>query len=90
MKKQLFFAALSLCLITLSAAAARAQTTDGNDVLVYEVGGVTPVDTVSLDSGETALPRGLAWSGDQEYLFVVTRHDNDPEPHLEIERHPAD
>lgn len=70
--------------------AAGALTTDGNDVLVYEVGGVTPVNTVSLDSGETALPRGLAWSGDQDYLFIVTRHDNDPAPHLEIERRPAD
>lgn len=70
--------------------AAGALTTDGNDVLVYEVGGATPVNTVSLDSGETALPRGLAWSGDQEYLFIVTRHNNDPEPHLEIERRPAD
>jgi hypothetical protein len=44
---------------------------------------------VALDSGETALPHGLAWSADQEYLFILTRHDNDPEPHLEIERDPT-
>lgn len=70
--------------------AAAALTTDGNDVLVYEMGGVVPVNVVSLDSGETAFPRGLAWSAEQEYLFIVTRHDNEPEPHLEIERDPTD
>lgn len=69
--------------------AAGALTTDDNDVLVYALGGVTPVETVSLDSGETALPRGLAWSADQERLFIVTRHDNDPEPHLETARDPV-
>ncbi|MBB5959675.1 YVTN family beta-propeller protein [Saccharothrix tamanrassetensis] len=67
-----------------------ALTTDGNDVLVYEVGGATPVNTVALDSGETVQPRGLAWSADQRTLFVVTRHNNDPEPRLEVERYPTD
>ncbi|MFC0112699.1 YncE family protein [Kibdelosporangium aridum] len=67
-----------------------ALTTDNNDVLVYRVGGATPVNTVALDSGETVQPRGLAWSADQRYLFVVTRHNNDPQPHLEIERDPTD
>jgi YVTN family beta-propeller protein len=70
--------------------AAGALTTDNNDVLVYEVGGVLPVNTVALDSGETVLPRGLAWSADQDRLFILTRHDNAPEPHLEIERDPTD
>ncbi|MFK0243404.1 hypothetical protein ACIQUM_01800 [Amycolatopsis azurea] len=66
-----------------------ALTTDTNDVLVYEVGGTIPVDTVALDSGETVQPRGLAWSADKEHLFVVTRYQNDSEPHLEVERHPV-
>jgi YVTN family beta-propeller protein len=69
--------------------AAGALTTDGNDVLVYELGGATPVTTVSLDSGETVQPRGIAWSGEQEHLFVVTRRGNEPEPHLEIDRYPV-
>ncbi|WP_410648998.1 YncE family protein [Amycolatopsis sp. cmx-4-54] len=69
--------------------AAGALTTDGNDVLIYEVGGVTPVNTVSLDSGETVQPRGLSWSADQDHLFVVTRHNNDVEPHLEVEYRPV-
>jgi YVTN family beta-propeller protein len=69
--------------------AAGALTTDDNDVLVYELGGATPVATIELDSGETALPRGLAWSAEQEHLFIVTRHDNEPAPHLEIDRDPV-
>ncbi|MEV0678831.1 hypothetical protein AB0I60_20165 [Actinosynnema sp. NPDC050436] len=67
-----------------------ALTTDSNDVLVYEVGGATPVRTFALDSGETVQPRGLAWSEDRRTLFVVTRHDNDAEPRLEIGRRPID
>jgi len=68
--------------------AAGALTSDNHDVLVYRVGGVTPVKTISLDSGETVQPRGLAWSADQRRLFIISRHDNDPEPRLEIERYP--
>ncbi|GAB2968394.1 YncE family protein [Saccharothrix stipae] len=69
--------------------AAGALTNDANDVLVYRVGGATPVNTVSLDSGETVQPRGLAWSADQRTLFVVTRYNNDPQPRLEVERYPV-
>jgi YVTN family beta-propeller protein len=69
--------------------AAGALTTDGNDVLVYEVGGSIPVETVSLDSDETVQARGLAWSSDQERLFVVTRHANEQGPRLEVVRDPV-
>ncbi|MGM1058385.1 YncE family protein [Saccharothrix sp. Mg75] len=69
--------------------AAGALTSDANDVLVYRVGGATPMNTVSLDSGETVQPRGLAWSADQRTLFVVTRYNNDPQPRLEVERYPV-
>ncbi|MBP2337539.1 YVTN family beta-propeller protein [Saccharothrix coeruleofusca] len=69
--------------------AAGALTNDSSDVLIYRVGGATPVNTVALDSGETVQPRGLAWSADQRTLFVVTRHNNDPQPRLEVERYPV-
>ncbi|SFH12624.1 40-residue YVTN family beta-propeller repeat-containing protein [Amycolatopsis regifaucium] len=68
--------------------AAGALTTDAADVLIYEVGGVTPVNSIALDGGETVQPRGLSWSADRKRLFVVTRYQNDPEPHLEVERYP--
>lgn len=40
-------------------------------VLVYKVGGTTPVRTVGL-SGHTTAARGLAFSADAKKLFVVT------------------
>ncbi|MGA6168329.1 hypothetical protein [Amycolatopsis magusensis] len=67
-----------------------ALTTDAKDILIYEDGGVTPVETVALDSGETVAPRGLAWTNDQDRLFVVTQHNNQPEPALEVVHHPVD
>lgn len=69
--------------------AAGALTTDGNDVLIYRVGGAAPVEVVTLDGDETAQPRGLAWTADLERLFVVTRHTTEPTPHLEVVRDPV-
>lgn len=70
--------------------AAGALTTDTNDVLVYRVGGATPVETVTLDTDETVQPRGLTWTADQERLFIITRKGNEPTPHLEVTRDPLD
>lgn len=70
--------------------AAGALTTDSKDVLVYETDGVTPVNTIALDTGETVAPRGLAWSADLNRLFVITHENNQPQPNIEVELSPAD
>ncbi|OLZ50089.1 hypothetical protein BS329_20945 [Amycolatopsis coloradensis] len=67
-----------------------ALTSDDKDVQVFQIGGAAPANTISLDTGETIQPRGLAWSQDQSRLFMITRYGNEPQPHLEVERNPID
>ncbi|MGI5149608.1 YncE family protein [Plantactinospora sp. CA-294935] len=65
------------------------NTSGREDVLVYEVGGVLPEKRVDLNSGEVAATRGLAWSGDLKYLFVVTQQATSSIPALEVVSRPT-
>ena len=62
--------------------------TSATDLLIYPTGGATPTRTITLDGGETLLPRGLAWSADQEYLAVVSRQGNEAQPRLSLKYRP--
>ncbi|ONI86989.1 hypothetical protein ALI144C_10130 [Actinosynnema sp. ALI-1.44] len=64
--------------------AAGAITGDSKDVLVYKLGASVPVRTIALGTGDVVAPRGLAWSAEGNRLFVVSHHDNDPEPELSV------
>lgn len=58
------------------------NTSGADDVFVYEDGGSVPVNAFDLDSGDLVAPRGVAWSGDQKRLFVITQTATNAAPHL--------
>ncbi len=69
---------------------AMARTTSGrDDVLVYESGGIVPVNTVDLPATDLVATRGLAWSKDLKKLFIVTQKANDTTPSLSIVANPT-
>jgi DNA-binding beta-propeller fold protein YncE len=61
-----------------------AITGDNNDVLVYKLGASVPTKTIALSTGDVVAPRGLAWAANQNRLFVISLHDNQPAPSLTV------
>jgi YVTN family beta-propeller protein len=61
-----------------------AITGDNNDVLVYKLGASVPAKTITLGTGDVVAPRGLAWAANQNRLFVISLHDNQPAPSLTV------
>lgn len=57
-------------------------TGDEDNAMIYEVGGAEPVKAVDVDGADIARG-GLAWSANQEELFIVTL-DADGKPSLEV------
>jgi YVTN family beta-propeller protein len=64
--------------------AAGAIAGDNKDILVYKLGASVPVRTIALGTGDVVAPRGLAWSADDNRLFVISQHDFQPEPELSV------
>jgi sugar lactone lactonase YvrE len=60
----------------------------GDDVYVYEMGGVVPEERLDVSSDVMA-PRGLAWSPDSERLYVMTQPPAGGSPELHVERDPT-
>ncbi|ALG10542.1 hypothetical protein AOZ06_29870 [Kibdelosporangium phytohabitans] len=61
-----------------------AITGDNKDILVYKLGASVPAKTFALGTGDVVAPRGLAWAAEGNRLFVVSQHDNEPEPQLSV------
>lgn len=67
-------------------ATATAGSTE-DQVRIYQVGGAKPVKAVDV-RGDAVAARGLAWSAENESLFVVTV-DGEDVPTLECVKHPT-
>ncbi|SCL62225.1 YncE family protein [Micromonospora yangpuensis] len=55
----------------------------GDDVYVYELGGVIPTERLDL-TGDVLAPRGLAWSADGDTLYAVSEPPAGGSPTLHV------
>jgi hypothetical protein len=60
----------------------------GDDVYVYEMGGVIPESRLDVSSDVVA-PRGVTWSPDSSRLYVVTQPPAGGEPTLHVVNNPT-
>ncbi|MEJ3749691.1 hypothetical protein WEI85_45835 [Actinomycetes bacterium KLBMP 9797] len=60
----------------------------GDDVYVYEMGGVVPEQRLDV-STDVVAPRGVTWSPDSERLYVVTQPPAGGPPELHVEYDPT-
>jgi sugar lactone lactonase YvrE len=67
---------------------ANAVRATGDDVYVYEMGGVIPERRLDV-STDVAAPRGIAWSPDSDDLYVITQPPAGGPPTLHVERDPT-
>ncbi|MEW2352548.1 hypothetical protein [Spirillospora sp. NPDC029432] len=69
--------------------AAGRRTSMPDDIRIYKVGGSSPVKAFDLGGDRTLAPRGLAWSGTCEDLFVIAQKANSAQPYLRVIRYPT-
>jgi YVTN family beta-propeller protein len=61
---------------------------NGNDVYVYEIGGVVPERQLDL-TADVVAPRGITWSPDSQRLYVVTQSAAGGAPTLHVVSNPT-
>jgi WD40 repeat protein len=66
-----------------------AYTTRAKAINIFRSGQTTPVRSFDLD-GHVLANRGLAWSGDNRYLYAVLQEANDTRPRLAVFSRPLD
>ncbi|MDG4822021.1 hypothetical protein O7635_09155 [Asanoa sp. WMMD1127] len=64
---------------------ANAVRSTGDDVYIYEMGGVIPEQRLNV-STDVVTPRGIAWSPDSDDLYVITQPPAGGPPTLHVER----